>query len=104
MGVDSVGVGCIVGVAADASRCASDERERNMPTSFRWEHNAMMAACTLTADDGSAAFVFCGLPGGTPQFQMDPSSTIATTVVNAPQCETFADFKRFVTERFGDDQ
>lgn len=70
-------------------------------TSIRFEHNAMMSAAHLTADDGGTAFVFCSIPGGQPMFQLSPTSQTATAVVNAPTCQTRREFVQFVTERFG---
>lgn len=70
-------------------------------TRFRWERNALMAAAHLTADDGGSSYVFCALPGGTPWFALRRDGP-ATTIVGAPTCDAFSDFKRFVTERFGD--
>lgn len=73
-----------------------------MTTKIRFEQNAIMAAAHLTdTEDDGYAFVFCSIPGGTPQFQTDPKSQHATTVVNAPQCDTVKQFKAFVIERFG---
>ena len=74
-----------------------------MSTKYRFESNAMMVACTMTADDGGECFVFCSVPGGTPQFQLNRKSMMASTVVNAPQCDNLKQFKAFVLERFADE-
>ena len=73
-----------------------------MATKIRFERNAMMSAAHLTSDDGGSSFVFCSIPGGTPQFALTPQSRTSTTVANAPQCETHKQFEAFVRERFGD--
>ena len=74
-----------------------------MSTKIRFGRNPLQAVAHLTdSDDDGRAFVFCGLPGGRPFFTFDLRSPFASAVANAPQCDTFAEFKRFVTERFGD--
>lgn len=73
-----------------------------MTTKIRYERGAMMSAAHLSADDGGSAFVFCAIPGGTPQFQIARDAKYASTVVNAPTCDTHAEFVKFVNERFGD--
>lgn len=67
---------------------------------IRFERNAMMSAAHLSADDGGRAYVFCALPGGRPWFALTRDGH-ATTITNAPQCDTHKDFVAFVTERFG---
>lgn len=74
-----------------------------MPTTIRFERNAMMSAAHLSAEDGGTSFVFCSIPGGTPQFQTNPRSQYASAVVGAPACNTHREFVAFVNERFGDD-
>jgi len=75
-----------------------------MATKIRFERSGMMSAAHLSEDDtDGTAFVFCAIPGGTPQFQVSRESRYATPVANAPQCETHKDFVRFVRERFAND-
>jgi hypothetical protein len=72
----------------------------NGRTTIRYERNGLMSAAHLTSDDGGCAYVFCALPGGRPWFALRADGP-ATTITNAPQCETHRDFVRFVTTRFG---
>lgn len=74
-----------------------------MGTKFKFEQGPMVSAATITTEDGASCFVFCSIPGGTPQFQVDRASRYATSVVNAPAMDSHKAFKAFVTERFGDD-
>ena len=69
-----------------------------MATKIRFERNPMMALAHLP---GSTAQVYCALPGGTPRFTF--GAPYDYTVDNAPACDTFADFKAFVSERFADE-
>jgi hypothetical protein len=72
-----------------------------MSTTIRFERNALMSAAHLTdSDDGGSAFVFCSIPGGTPMFAFSRDG-LATSVTNAPQCNTHRSFVAFVTARFG---
>lgn len=71
-----------------------------MSTKIRFEHNPLMALAHLTTHQ-SHCIVYCPLPGGAPQFQLHPGSHHSTPVANAPRCDTFAEFKSFVTERWG---
>lgn len=70
-------------------------------THIRFERNAMMSAAHLTADDGGTCYVFCSIPGGRPWMALDIRGDRRVSIVNGPQCETHAEFKSFVTERFG---
>jgi hypothetical protein len=71
-----------------------------MSTTIRYERNAMMSAATLTDEDGGTGYVFCALPGGRPWFSLTWNGA-AVQITNAPQCDTHAEFRRFVAERFG---
>lgn len=70
---------------------------------IRYERNAMISAAHLSSEDGGKAFVWCSIPGGSPFFQLGDGRTpaVCSSVVNGPECETHADFVRFVNERFG---
>jgi hypothetical protein len=74
-----------------------------MTTTFRFEQGPMVSAAHLTSDDGGKGFVFCAIPGGTPQFQVSRDSRYASPVVNAPAIDSHRAFVAFVRERFGDD-
>jgi hypothetical protein len=75
-----------------------------MATKIRWERGvAGQVAAHLLSDDGGHALVHCMIPGGRPRFLPRLDSRWDTEVVGAPSCDSFAAFKRFVTERFGDD-
>lgn len=75
-----------------------------MATRIRWERGvAGQVAAHLISDDGGHALVHCMIPGGTPRFLPRLDSRWDTSIVGAPSCDTFAAFKAFVTERFGDD-
>lgn len=75
-----------------------------MATRIRWERGvAGQVAAHLLSDDGGHCLVHCMVPGGKPRFMLSVDSRQDTSIVNAPSCDTFAAFKRFVTERFGDD-
>jgi hypothetical protein len=50
-------------------------------------------------NDGGQAYVLCPIPGGRPQFALRPSGPM-TSIVDAPTCNTVAEFTRFVTDRF----
>lgn len=67
-------------------------------TKVRFERNAMMSAAHLSHDDGGRGLIFCSIPGGRPWLQLSGGEPI--TIVNAPQCDTHAEFKAFVIERF----
>lgn len=67
-------------------------------TKIRFEHNPLMALAHLGGD----CVVWCPLPGGRPQFQLHPGSHHSAPVDGAPRCDTFATFKTFVSERWGD--
>ncbi len=73
-----------------------------MATKIRFERNPMMGLAHLLDEDSGfdRGQVYCSLPGGRPRFTFGAPFT--STVANAPQCDTFAEFKRFVSERFGD--
>ncbi len=72
-----------------------------MSTRIRYERGAMISCAHLTSDDGGNGFVFCAIPGGTPQFQIDRASLYASPVINAPTIDTHKAFVAFVNERFG---
>ena len=74
-----------------------------MTTKYRFEHFAGMSACTMTGDDGGSAFVFCGIPGGTPRFQFKRSDGMSTRVDGAPAMDSHKAFKAFVLNRWADD-
>lgn len=73
-----------------------------MSTTFKFEHFASMSAATLTNDDGGSCFIFCAIPGGTPQFQFDRSSQFSTRVEDAPEMSSHKAFKAFILQRFAD--
>lgn len=76
-----------------------------MTTTIKWERGAAgQVAAHLISDDGGHALVHCMIPGGRPRFMARPDAQWDTSVVDAPACNTFAAFKRFVTERFADDK
>lgn len=81
------------------------QEDGTMATRIRFERGvAGQVAAHLLSDDGGHCLVWCMTPGGTPMFQLSPDSRHASRVVDAPACDSFAQFKAFVTERFGDDQ
>lgn len=76
-----------------------------MATRIRWERGvAGQVAAHLLSDDGGHALVHCMIPGGRPRFIPRIDAAGDTGIVGAPACDTFAQFKAFVAERFGDDQ
>lgn len=75
-----------------------------MATTIKWERGvAGQVAAHLLSDDGGHCLVHCMIPGGKPRFMVKPDAQWDTSIVDAPACDTFAAFKRFVTERFADD-
>lgn len=75
-----------------------------MATTIKWERGvAGQVAAHLLSDDGGHCLVHCMVPGGRPRFMLRPDAMEDMGIVDAPSCDTFADFKRFVSERFGDE-
>ena len=71
-------------------------------TTIKWERGvAGQVAAHLLSDDGGHCLVHCMTPGGKPRFMLRPDAMVDTSIVNAPACDTFAEFRAFVTERFG---
>ena len=73
-----------------------------MATTFKaYMANPACGVVKMTdTDDGSIAYLICGLPGGRPQFQFDLSSNLATNVANAPECDNLKALKAFAEQRF----
>ena len=70
--------------------------------SATFHNNGIMVQATLQSTDENSRpfYVFCSIPGGRPWATFDPRSQQKIPITNAPECETFKEFKAFVIERF----